>query len=413
MSSDRPADGTAPGAQALDDPRRVAALLASALLDSPPDDAFDRATRLASAVLDAPVSLVSIVATDRQFFVSQIGLPEPWASRRETPLTHSFCQHVVTSGQLFEVEDATVDPRVAGSLAIEGLRAIAYLGVPISDPDGNTLGAFCVIDHQGRKWTDRERSLLGDLAAQVNDVLRGRATVAALQDARRANDNLQSLVTHDLKGLVATIAGAADVLAESALGRDGDFVRIIERQADRMDRLVSGLAAVRRTSEPRQPRSVDVARAVRAAISRRVDAHRVHIEAPRPVHVRTDGDGLTQIARNLVDNALRHGDEGAPVTVEVTPWRPPGVTDDPAADDPGVQLAFTNSGTPIDPARLAGLFGRGSDGDAHPRPGLGLHIVRSVTAALGGRIDAASDAEATRVTVQIPSQRSNPPSPRR
>ena len=93
-------------AQALAEPGRLAALQAAALLDSPPDESFDRLTRLAAKLVNAPVALVSAVDTERQFFKSCLGLPEPWATRRETPLSHSFCQHVVAAREPVLVSDA-------------------------------------------------------------------------------------------------------------------------------------------------------------------------------------------------------------------------------------------------------------------------------------------------------------------
>ena len=86
-----------PDNAALLDPARLAQLSRLRLLDTPPEEPFDRLTRLAARTLGAPVALVSLVDDRRQFFKSAHGLPEPWASQRETPLTHSFCQHVVTS----------------------------------------------------------------------------------------------------------------------------------------------------------------------------------------------------------------------------------------------------------------------------------------------------------------------------
>src|SRR3954454_8796989 len=94
------------------DPARLAALRAPALLDSQPEEAFDRLTRLATRALGVPVALVSLVGPDRQFFKSQTGLAEPWASARQTPLTHSFCQHVVATGEPLVVSDARVHPLV-------------------------------------------------------------------------------------------------------------------------------------------------------------------------------------------------------------------------------------------------------------------------------------------------------------
>jgi hypothetical protein len=76
---------------------RLAALRRTALLDSPPEEAFDRLTRLARSVLHVSASYVSLVDGERQFFKSAVGLSEPWASSRQTPLTHSFCKHAVES----------------------------------------------------------------------------------------------------------------------------------------------------------------------------------------------------------------------------------------------------------------------------------------------------------------------------
>src|SRR6266508_3541157 len=98
-------------ADPLSDPHRLRALEATALLDSPAENAFDRLTALASRVLDVPVALVSLVTPDRQFFKSQRGLPSPYAERRETPLSHSFCQHVVREAAALVVDDAREDPR--------------------------------------------------------------------------------------------------------------------------------------------------------------------------------------------------------------------------------------------------------------------------------------------------------------
>src|SRR6516162_9470764 len=76
---------------------RLAALQRTELLDTLPELEFDRVTRLACRLLGTEVALLSLVDTDRQFFKSSCGLPEPWASIRQTPLSHSFCQHVVAS----------------------------------------------------------------------------------------------------------------------------------------------------------------------------------------------------------------------------------------------------------------------------------------------------------------------------
>jgi PAS domain S-box-containing protein len=152
-------------------------LLASSFLDSPPEEAFDRLARLASRLLGTPVALVSFVAEDRVFFKSAIGLPEPWASRRSTPLSYSFCRHVVGTGAPLVVEDARRHPLVRANPAVRELRWIAYAGVPLT-VGGTVVGALGVVDALPRIWSPRDLALLADLAASV-------VTEIELRDVRR------------------------------------------------------------------------------------------------------------------------------------------------------------------------------------------------------------------------------------
>jgi GAF domain-containing protein len=154
-------------AAAVNDPERVEAVAATNLLDSDVVPSFDRLARLASHVLHAPVALVSLVASDRQFFMSCLGLPEPWASRRGSPLSHSFCQHAVASREPLLVDDAREHPLLRDNLAIRDMGVIAYAGIPLIDSDGHALGTLCVIDSQPRHWTTHQVQLLSDIAASV------------------------------------------------------------------------------------------------------------------------------------------------------------------------------------------------------------------------------------------------------
>ncbi len=171
----------------LRDTGRLTALRRLGLLDATADEAFDRLTRLATRLLHAPVSLVSLVEGDRQVFKSCVGLPEPWTSRRETPLTHSFCQHVVASGDPLIIEDARRHPLVRDNLAISDLDVVAYAGIPLVTSDGYALGSFCVIDSRARVWTAEELAILRDLAAAAMTEIELRAaTQEAQHQAREA-----------------------------------------------------------------------------------------------------------------------------------------------------------------------------------------------------------------------------------
>jgi diguanylate cyclase (GGDEF)-like protein/PAS domain S-box-containing protein len=172
------------------DDRRLRVLEATELLDSGPEPAFDRLTRLAAHVLGAPVALVSFVDDRRQFFKSALGLAEPWATRRETPLSHSFCQHVVAARAPLVVSDAREDPRLRQNLAIRDLDVVAYAGVPIV-VDGEAIGAFCVIDKGPRRWPADHVRLLEDLAASVVSAIELRT---ALREARSQRALTEAIV---------------------------------------------------------------------------------------------------------------------------------------------------------------------------------------------------------------------------
>jgi formate hydrogenlyase transcriptional activator len=175
----------------LENEARLDALRRTSLLDSPPEEAFDRLTRLATTVLRVPVALVSLVDGDRQFFKSDCGLPEPLASSRQTPLTHSFCQYAVGSREPLIVADARRDPRFGHAHAFSELGVIAYAGIPLVTSDGHALGTFCVVDRRPHDWTEEEIGILRVLAASTMSEIELRHLVSEL---RTMTATLQSLV---------------------------------------------------------------------------------------------------------------------------------------------------------------------------------------------------------------------------
>ena len=157
---------------------RISALRATALLDSPPEEAFDRITDLVARALSVPVSLVTLVDEDRQFFKASRGLPAPYDVRRETPLTHSFCRHVVDAGAPLVVGDVAADERVSSNPGREAFDIAAYLGVPLTAPDGTVVGAVCAIDHVRRVWTDSDVAVLEAISGAASTEMRLRAEIA-------------------------------------------------------------------------------------------------------------------------------------------------------------------------------------------------------------------------------------------
>ena len=158
-------------AEAVHNDARLRALRMCGLFDGPADEAFDRLTRLVCRLLGVPTALVSLVEHDRQFFCSFAGLREPWASRRETPLSHSFCQHVVARRAPLIVTDAREDAVLRDNLAVPDLGMIAYLGVPLFTPDGSTIGSLCAIDGEPRAWSAEDLAGISEVAnLAINEI---------------------------------------------------------------------------------------------------------------------------------------------------------------------------------------------------------------------------------------------------
>jgi two-component sensor histidine kinase len=190
---------------------RRAALLDSGLLDSPAEAEFDRITALVSRLLHAPVALVSLVDSDRQFFKSSTGLPEPWASARQTPLSHSFCQHVVASAAPLIVGDARKHPIVRDNPAVSELGVTAYLGVPLAMPAGHVLGSLCAIDTKVRRWSHDDIAVMKEMAAIVMREIALHREIAQRKNAEAQQQVLIAELHHRVKNTLAVVQSLVEL----------------------------------------------------------------------------------------------------------------------------------------------------------------------------------------------------------
>lgn len=144
---------------------RLQALKRTALLDSAPEERFDKITRLAQSIFDMPIALVTLVDAERQWYKSNQGLDTAQGPRDE-----AFCAHVILDSDTMIVPDAVLDPRFAEHPAVLGSPDVRfYAGHPVRSPDGHNLGTLCVIDHVPRQFSDQDAQQLRDLAALVEE----------------------------------------------------------------------------------------------------------------------------------------------------------------------------------------------------------------------------------------------------
>lgn len=182
---------------------RLAALLSFELLDTPAEAMFDNLTILAAQICDTPIALISLVDSERQWFKSRYGL-----EASETPREFAFCAHAINGDTIFEVENATLDPRFSDNPLVTGNPNIRfYAGIPLGDGKGHNLGTLCVIDRQPRQLNAQQRDALRLLAEQVRCLFelrlqtRHQYELAAVYKAILSSVGTAVLIT-DMAGLI-------------------------------------------------------------------------------------------------------------------------------------------------------------------------------------------------------------------
>jgi signal transduction histidine kinase len=181
---------------------RLAALYSLDILDSAPEQDFDDIVALASNVCGTPMSLVTLVDTDRQWFKARVG-----CEQIETEREISFCAHAILGRDLLVVPDATKDPRFADNPQVECADGIRfYAGAPLVTTEGFALGTLCVVDDVPRRLDVEQLQALRALARQVTSQMELRRhavalanTTARLQELERRKDDLAGLVGGDLR----------------------------------------------------------------------------------------------------------------------------------------------------------------------------------------------------------------------
>ncbi|HEX8210954.1 MAG TPA: GAF domain-containing sensor histidine kinase [Longimicrobium sp.] len=388
-------------ASPLHDPERLGELRATALLDSPTEEAFDRLTRLASKLLQAPISTVTLVDDQRQFYLSCTGMPEPLASARETPLEMSFCKHTVVLGAPLIIPDTHGHPMVGDNPAVHGFGVRAYAGIPLLTPGGHAIGTLCVMDFVPRQWTDDQVSSLTDLAAAVSteielrmDIAERTRVEAALNLAVRMRDEVLGVVSHDLRNPVHTVSLSAGFLLDTLPnGPQEAPVRkqlgIIVRAAEQMDRLIRDLLDVASIASGHLPvergrrDAVALARAACETLQPLAEERGLRFEIrtpPAPLPVLADSDRIHQVLSNLVGNAIKFTPAGGLITLGLQ------------AGEGEARFSVSDTGPGIPPDQCTHIFDQFWQADRSGRhgAGLGLAIARGIVETHGGEIRVAS-----------------------
>ncbi len=393
----------------VSDMRRLHTLRRTQLLDTVEEEPFDRIARLAASMLGTPIATVTLIDSDRQFYKSALGLPEPVKSVRETPLDLSFCRHTVALGTPLVIADTRVDERVNMMPSVTEHGILAYAGVPLI-LDDSAIGTLCVMDVTPRKWTDEQVGVLRDLGAMVMTEIELRTTVADLdlavasaesarkeaERANRAKSEFVAMMSHDLRTPLNAIGGYRQLLELGVHGpvNEGQLQALsrIKRAQDHLSYLISEVMDFARlesgsVSLDLSEVSVEsVLKGLEALIRPQLDEKQliyVFAGGSRSTRMLADSDKVVRILTNLLTNAIKFTEPGGTITLG---WAP---------GDEFVSITVTDSGIGIPANKIESVFEPFVQvpGQKKMNPqgvGLGLAIGRKLARLMGGELTASN-----------------------
>ncbi|MEP2946700.1 MAG: ATP-binding protein [Lentilitoribacter sp.] len=378
------------------------------LLDRLDEASFTHLTELASNILKVPVSLVSIIdkQNDRQFFKSIKGLQEPWLSRGETPLSHSFCQHVAHDDAPLIVENAPEYNRVKDNLAIPDLGVIAYLGVPIHDPQGRAIGALCAIDSDPKKWTDQDLKTLEKLALCVDDAIRLRSALKSSEAMREEQSDFTYAMSHDIKAPIFTLKTLLNELGplfeEDNSEEHAIFLEKALQTTDRMEQKTTDILKYaymgRERNELERINLNQIASEVIADLSGIIQCSDAHITIGELPTIVANGYYMRLLFQNLLSNALKFQPEGQKPEIEINAQ----------SDVYETVIDITDNGIGVDEKyqdQIFKLFGRLHTQKDFPGTGLGLALSAKVVSYMNGEISIQSKVgKGTTFSITLPHQ---------
>jgi serine phosphatase RsbU (regulator of sigma subunit) len=216
------------------DPVRLAAVHATGLLDTEPEDAFDELSRLASVITQAPLAFITVVDDTRSYWKSVVGDEVDDLSRRELPVLDSLCKYLIATGGPVILDDVAADVDVRDNPTVRALDIGAWVGYPIYGLSGEILGGLFVISHTARHWSDGEIRTLATLSRAASKEIALREALAEserrLKDMTRAHQvavelarTLQDSLLPPLLPAVPGVEVAARYQAAGAIEVVGDF----------------------------------------------------------------------------------------------------------------------------------------------------------------------------------------------
>ena len=370
---------------------RLAALDSYSILDTLPEEDYDNLTAIAAEICGTPISLVSLLDNERQWFKSHHGL-----GATETPKEFAFCAHAINEGEdIFIVQDARTDERFHDNpLVIGEPRVIFYAGIPLATEEGLPLGTLCVIDHKPKLLSQGQMNSLKALSAQVMNLLQLRKSNLMLEksveDLKEKNEELERfayIAAHDLKSPLNTINTTAELFTEcyaSKFDEEGKtMLGFIQQASIKLTGLIDGLLNYSKSeSVLKEGGSTIDLQELRNDISGlfSYDNSLVLEVNSKLKSINTNKAAIHQILINLVSNAIKYNDKDE-VEIQIEICEKEDFYEFCVRDNgPGIALEEQDKVFQIFKVLAA------TDKFGQPGNGIGLATVKKIIEKMGGTI---------------------------
>lgn len=382
----------------IEENERIEILQKYEILNTPPDNSFDGITKLTAQLLNVPISVISLVDSDRIWFKSRYGLEISEITR-----DNGFCTSAIKGDDFYMVEDARKDPRTQKNPLVTGDPGLQfYAAVPLKTKEGHNLGTLCVMDKKSRNLSPAKRDILKSLAELVMSQIE---LQLEKKIAIRHHHKVLSTTAHDLKNPISIMPLLADLIMankEDPAAID-DISKQIKDAGRRMAKTINTLienALENSENIHLRLKAFDLSKLIKGV----VEANKAHARKKGqkltysfsgPCITYADHSKITEAVNNVINNAIKYSMPEKKIDVNLK------------SNEGKAVIRITDEGPGLTKDDKKNLFRRFVSLSAGPTggetsTGLGLSITKDIIEAHNGSIYAKSEGKGTSFIIELP-----------